>query len=647
MDCEADCPICLCPILSSSVPWGVSAPCGHAYHRECWDNVVVNHLRNYGGGGDDRRRSRNNNNNNNAPCAICKGDTTGFVPVFIDLGGGSSGGYISKPQEKGVIEIDVEKEGEENNDEAKAEEEKLQEEWDELGHELEKLCGDNDYDDDDDDDYEREMTTASSSSVVERKEDREIARICVAIDLTQPSPPAKSSDAGQRGNYRAEEEDQEELREHRKRNHNYDKIKRTLKRLKTIHHCITNIQSCKKMGGTNQHQQQRYLERLRAKITKLQSDNTELHRTSSTLQKSNTLLSAKLAESEKISSDFIVEMERSKLKYESLHKHHQQNQKENARLVAQYTNEKSTLTNTILKLRQQNKELMEDVSLENTKELEEVRTRYAKMSQAIHDAKMERNKAVLELTRKVDELERRCQQEKYDHQLLKCRMDEERFTRMSHIGSGTVRTEGHGDGGAVATVRKVALKHQRGAFLNETLVKSGTIQQRSSGNRALDALNTTSSRKFSMQVDHPPTRRHYSHQNAPIKRHSTASSSPNEEGDEENEVASKGVQLLMRTGDIRHRSSKKRRSNHTGGIEELTSSNEGHSGKENSNHSDCSNGTTTMTSLKSSNILESVGGIVSTELSSRGRATFVVALHSPSTKRQGGIKSFFKPTNMH
>ena len=115
-------------------------------------------------------------------------------------------------------------------------------------------------------------------------------------------------------------------------------------------------------------------------------------------------------------------MERLKLKYESLQKQHQQSQNEHARLMAQYNNEKSTFTNTIVKLRQQNKDLMEDVSLENIKELEEVRMRYGKMTQAVHDAKLERNKAVLELTRQVQELEGR-----YISKISVCRDSETRI----------------------------------------------------------------------------------------------------------------------------------------------------------------------------------------------------------------------------
>jgi len=612
---------------------------------------VANHFRNHGGGGGGGNRGRRSNN---APCAICKGNTTGFVPVYIDLGSGGCNAHEDDGMSSGEIDVDNDKESENKNDDDA--EEKLNEEWDELWNELEKLCG---YRDRDNDNINDEMltTTGSSSSVVERRGDREIAQICIAIDLTQPSPPPKSG-TSQRGTSRAEEDERKRC----------DKINNTLRRLKTIHHNIRNKPSCSKLGGATSQQQQRHLERLRAKLTKLQSDNSELHRTNSKLQESNTALFTQFTESEKISSDFTVEMERSKLKYESLQKQHQQSQNEIARLMAQYNNEKSTLTNTIVKLRQQNKELMEDVSLENIKELEEVRTRYAKMTQAVHDAKLERNKAVLELTRQVQELEGRYNREKSEHNLLKCRVEKERLTgrcegttSINRSGGDFHHSRGR-DGSSAAYTTKVAPTHRSCASLSGESSRSDTFQQsRSSSNRALDALNMTSSRKFPMHLDQQPRRRHNHHQTAPVVSRSTSSSFHNEEGEDESAVANNGVQLLMRTGDIRHRSSKKRRSDdissgssHTTtyrGNDETTSK-DGYNKYYEKEHVQIgsSRGNMTMNyssssnNVLASNVASNVGGLSSESSSQRRSTTVVVTLHSPSTKRQGGIKSYFKPT---
>jgi hypothetical protein len=353
-----------------------------------------------------------------------------------------------------------------------------------------------------------------------------------------------------------------------------------------------------------------------------------------------------------------------KLKYESLQKQHQQSQNEHARLMAQYNNEKSTFTNTIVKLRQQNKDLMEDVSLENIKELEEVRMRYGKMTQAVHDAKVERNKAVLELTRQVQELEGRYNREKSEHDLLKCRVEKERLTGRCEGTTSMDRSGGDihysrcRDGSTAVCTTKVAPKHR----ISGESSRSDTFQQsRSSGNRALDALNMTSSRKFPMHFDQQPRRHHNHHQTAPVVSRSTSSSFHNEEGEDESAVANNGVQLLMRTGDIRHRSSKKRRSDdiksgssHTTtyrGNDETTSK-DGYNKYYEKEHVQIgsSRGNMTMNyssssnNVLASNVASNVGGLSSESSSQRRSTTVVVTLHSPSTKRQGGIKSYFKPT---
>lgn len=67
---EEDCPICIEPI---SKPWGVVTPCGHPFHQSCWDQVVAKHWES-----DD-----------DAPqlsCPVCRKVSTGFQPVFLDLG---------------------------------------------------------------------------------------------------------------------------------------------------------------------------------------------------------------------------------------------------------------------------------------------------------------------------------------------------------------------------------------------------------------------------------------------------------------------------------------------------------------------------------------------------------------------------------
>lgn len=69
-----DCPICLCPLTS---PWGICAPCGHAYCRGCWDQLAAN---NYQSSNVARRNIKQPN------CAVCKTACQQFVTVFVDLG---------------------------------------------------------------------------------------------------------------------------------------------------------------------------------------------------------------------------------------------------------------------------------------------------------------------------------------------------------------------------------------------------------------------------------------------------------------------------------------------------------------------------------------------------------------------------------
>ena len=61
------CPICHDPLFSR--PWGVSAPCGHPYHDDCWDELVRC------GSQDDAP----------LPCPICKCMATDFQPVYVDI----------------------------------------------------------------------------------------------------------------------------------------------------------------------------------------------------------------------------------------------------------------------------------------------------------------------------------------------------------------------------------------------------------------------------------------------------------------------------------------------------------------------------------------------------------------------------------
>ena len=169
-----DCPICLCSITSK--PWGVVNPCGHPYHSECWAEVFTNHAAAGGGG----------RNTTCALCTICKGKTGGFVPVFVDLnnnhdgdygGGGGGGGGGGREGASWVTRNGGEGDEDEGDEDSLK---KLMDEWEKLWKELEKLSG-NEYADEDVGDVDGNLTA--------RSDRRDVASICVPIDLTQRTLP--------------------------------------------------------------------------------------------------------------------------------------------------------------------------------------------------------------------------------------------------------------------------------------------------------------------------------------------------------------------------------------------------------------------------------------------------------------------------
>ena len=112
-----DCPICLCPITSEV--WGVVNPCGHPYHRDCWKEVVA---------ANSSRRGSNNSvggGNTNAKCAICKGATEGFVPVYVDLADNDD----SNDDAGGESRQDAENDSDEDDDDDEAALEELHDDW--------------------------------------------------------------------------------------------------------------------------------------------------------------------------------------------------------------------------------------------------------------------------------------------------------------------------------------------------------------------------------------------------------------------------------------------------------------------------------------------------------------------------------------
>ena len=94
-------------------------PCGHPYHRDCWKEVVAANSSRRGGGSGG-------GGNTNAKCAICKGATRGFVPVYVDLANNDDG---SNDDAGGKSRQDADDDGDEDDDDDEAALEELQADW--------------------------------------------------------------------------------------------------------------------------------------------------------------------------------------------------------------------------------------------------------------------------------------------------------------------------------------------------------------------------------------------------------------------------------------------------------------------------------------------------------------------------------------
>jgi hypothetical protein len=354
-----DCPICLCPITSE--PWGVVNPCGHPYHRDCWAEVVANHAA--AGGG--RRNTKN------AQCAICKGTTRGFVPVFVDLGGDHDGDYygggggasVTRNDGRGdydvdgLIHVDGDYEDEDVNDAL----EKLVDESDGLWNELETLFRNENADEEIVD-----MTDRSGGDV---------ASICVAIDLTQrPSPPVV------RRNF-------DRARESSAPSHVTQKsLEDVLKRLKCIHdEILGSLQRPRQRHSHSPLATARQLERLKSKVLRLQSINADLNSHAKSLLTSNEQLSSTLDEFKRTASDATVEAERAVLRYETLNKKYELMDESYRRHVDRSNLDKNLLQTEITKLQAKYARLSDRSDLLDMREMEEIRAKYRKMSQEVHD----------------------------------------------------------------------------------------------------------------------------------------------------------------------------------------------------------------------------------------------------------------------
>jgi hypothetical protein len=330
--------------------------------------------------------------------------------VFVDLGddrgdgryyGGNGGDRAASVtmtggggDDNGLIQIDVD-DGDGDEDEIDSLE-KHGDEWNELLKELETMiCGSENSD-------EGIVVVGSTGS-----SDRDVASICVAIDLTQRlSPPVRGDLNRDRTSAtlfhtRVKNSADERMR-----------IKQILNELKRINGEILGSQQ-----RPRQHHLPsplatgRQLERLKAKVLRLQSINADLNSQANSLQASNERLSLTLDDMKRTATDATVEAERAVMRYETLDKKYALMDESYRRHDERSTLDKNLLQNEIIKLQAKYARLSDRSDLHDMREMDEIRAKYRKMSQEVHDLKSKNVRLSEECERKEREWEVRYRKE--------------------------------------------------------------------------------------------------------------------------------------------------------------------------------------------------------------------------------------------
>jgi len=394
----SDCPICLCPIPSE--PWGVCTPCGHPYHRECWDQVVANH-------------SGRRNKIKGAPCAVCKGCSQGFVPVFLtlDLRTVSEEG-VSDSSQSAVGKSDQDLEDKENTYD------ELLHKWDLFWWELENLFGCIRCRDDEMGFHSGRSRGNSSCfpdasiEVIDVDDDydaweADIANIVRAADLTQqtnirsgvtnPSnlsttvihdtkrdtsnEQSTSSDCSDEMNYTQHECGRQRSRVEQKQSK--EKIQSMLERLQKLHNEIIQIQ----LPTRSINDSSETLQHLKSKIRNLQSITCDLRNENQSLEAKNTDLKSEIDQANQDAFNASLEYEREKTKLEKLRSKYEE-------LRSTYRSQQARSQTDITKLQELNcklqdkiKSLENEASLNDLEEMEDIRRKYSRMSQELYDAR--------------------------------------------------------------------------------------------------------------------------------------------------------------------------------------------------------------------------------------------------------------------
>jgi hypothetical protein len=412
------------------------------------------------------------------------------VHVFVDLGddhggdghysGGDGGGITASAkmtdgggENDGSIHIDVD-DGDEDDYESL---EKLRDEWDGLLKELETMsCGSGNSDEDFD-----VVDTAYRS-------DRDVDSICVAIDLTQRLSPHMRGDCNR---------DRTSSSSHTRVRKSVDermRMRQTLNRLKSIHDKILGSQQRpRRHHSPSPLVMGRQLERLKAKVLRLQSMNADLNSQANSLQTTNQRLSLCLSDMKRTATDATVEAERAVLRYETLDKKCGLMDESYRRHVERSTLDKNLLQNEIIKLQAKYARLSEKSDLYDMREMDEIRAKYQKMSQEVHDLKSKNVRLSEECERKEREWEVRYRKEIDRSERLLRQVN--RFSEL--VGSDTSKSSG-GVGRAFACAGRSA-----DDMTSANNVDSGhRVRNKPSGvnNRALAATSAANRRDVARKI---------------------------------------------------------------------------------------------------------------------------------------------------
>ena len=242
--------------------------------------------------------------------------------------------------------------------------EKLFDESDGLWKELEVLFGNENADE--------EIVDITDRS------NGDVALICLAINLTQhPS----FDQAG-------ESSAPSDVTQIQKRAEEHTRIQHILKRLKCIQDKILgSLQRPRQRHSHSPLATERQFERLKSKVLRLQSINADLNSQAKSLQTLNEKLCATLDEIKRTASDATVEAERVILRYETLNKKYELMDESYRRHVDRSNLDKNLLQNEITKLQAKYARLSDRSDLQDMREMEEIRAKYRKMSQEVHDLK--------------------------------------------------------------------------------------------------------------------------------------------------------------------------------------------------------------------------------------------------------------------